>query len=290
MIPLAAGPYAARVNPLGGGLAALSYDGVDLIRPQHGVGGAPEFRGAVLAPWSNRIGDGTYRFAGIEHRLPINEPDRNNALHGLVLDDQWEVRDAAPESARLALRVDPVDGYPFRLRMHLTYALGSAGLTTTLAVTNTGDHEAPYGCGFHPYVLAGTPSIDDTVLIFDAERRLRTDPRRLLPLDRVDVDGTAYDFSDGRTVGSRTLDDAFTGLRADRSGRHRLQVGDVALWWGSALPWIQVYTPPQRDALAVEPCTSPPDAFRTGADLVVLAPGESHRVTWGIGHAVGSAR
>ncbi|MDN5852929.1 MAG: galactose mutarotase, partial [Actinomycetia bacterium] len=265
--------------------AALSYGGVDLVRPQVNAGGPPEFRGAVLAPWSNRIGDGTYRFAGADHHLPINEPERGNALHGLVLDDPWQVARSAAESATLTVSLGPVDGYPFRLALRLTYALDEGGLTVTLEATNIGEHEAPYGCGFHPYVLANTAALDtaaldESVLTFEAVRRLRTDPDRLLPLEQVDVAGTAYDFSAGERIGARRLDDAFTDIPI-----HRLRVGDVRLWWGSALRWIQVFTPPERDALAVEPCTSPPDAFRTGVDLLVLAPGESHEVAWGIGHA-----
>ena len=35
-----------------------------------------------------------------------------------------------------------------------------------------------------------------------------------------------------------------------------------------------------RTALAVEPMTCPPDAFRTGQDLVVLQPGESHTTSF----------
>jgi aldose 1-epimerase len=41
-----------------------------------------------------------------------------------------------------------------------------------------------------------------------------------------------------------------------------------------------------RTALAVEPMTSPPDAFRSGRDLLTLAPagetGDEVSVSWGI--------
>ena len=43
---------------------------------------------------------------------------------------------------------------------------------------------------------------------------------------------------------------------------------------------------PPRQALAVEPMTAPPDAFRSGRDLVTLAPagepGDEVSVSWGI--------
>jgi galactose mutarotase-like enzyme len=35
-------------------------------------------------------------------------------------------------------------------------------------------------------------------------------------------------------------------------------------------------------ALAVEPMTCPPNAFRSGEALVTLEPGESHKAAWGL--------
>ncbi|HEY1296256.1 MAG TPA: aldose epimerase, partial [Chloroflexota bacterium] len=38
----------------------------------------------------------------------------------------------------------------------------------------------------------------------------------------------------------------------------------------------------RRRGLAVEPMTCPPNAFKTGQDLIVLRPGESVALGWGI--------
>jgi aldose 1-epimerase len=38
----------------------------------------------------------------------------------------------------------------------------------------------------------------------------------------------------------------------------------------------------RRRALAVEPMTCPPNAFASGTDLIILAPGASVTHTWGI--------
>jgi aldose 1-epimerase len=38
----------------------------------------------------------------------------------------------------------------------------------------------------------------------------------------------------------------------------------------------------RRQGLAVEPMTCPPQAFRTGEDVIRLAPGESWSGEWGI--------
>jgi aldose 1-epimerase len=34
--------------------------------------------------------------------------------------------------------------------------------------------------------------------------------------------------------------------------------------------------------VAIEPMTCPPDAFRSGRDLIVLAPGQPWRASWGV--------
>ena len=56
----------------------------------------------------------------------------------------------------------------------------------------------------------------------------------------------------------------------DRSYSH------LMLFTGDPLPDVD------RRALAVEPMTCPPNAFRTGRDLVRLEPGQSFTGTWGI--------
>jgi aldose 1-epimerase len=37
-----------------------------------------------------------------------------------------------------------------------------------------------------------------------------------------------------------------------------------------------------RRSVAIEPMTCPPDAFRSGRDLIVLAPGQTWSASWGI--------
>ena len=60
------------------------------------------------------------------------------------------------------------------------------------------------------------------------------------------------------------------------------------VWADSVFRWWQVFTATPspadrlRRALAIEPMTCPPDAFRSGRDLVTLEPGSSWRGLWGI--------
>ena len=61
----------------------------------------------------------------------------------------------------------------------------------------------------------------------------------------------------------------------------------MTLWVDAAYPYLMVFTGDpvpdvNRRALAVEPMSCPPDAFRSGEALVQLQPGESWSGSWGI--------
>ena len=56
----------------------------------------PAYRGALLAPWPNRVVDGRYTFDGEEQQLPLTEPERGHALHGLLVWADWAGHGARP--------------------------------------------------------------------------------------------------------------------------------------------------------------------------------------------------
>ena len=70
----------------------------------------PLYRGAVIAPWPNRVVDGRYTFDGRIHQLPLNEPDRGHALHGLAHWVRWAVASAGPDRVRLEHHLVPQAG------------------------------------------------------------------------------------------------------------------------------------------------------------------------------------
>ncbi len=122
----------AVVTEVGGGLRLLRVDGQDLV-----AGFAPElprpvYRGSVLAPWPNRVGDGRYTWNGRTEQLALTEPDRLHALHGLVCWTPWALVDRTPDSVVLGTRIWPQPGYPHLLDLQVGYTLDGAGLTWRL--------------------------------------------------------------------------------------------------------------------------------------------------------------
>ncbi|MBP3043733.1 aldose-1-epimerase [Arthrobacter jiangjiafuii] len=292
-VELAAGDYRATVFPVGAALAALTRNGKDLVLPL-----APDtiphaFSGKVLMPWPNRITGGRYSFAGTEYQVPVNEPDTAMALHGLVCWEAWEVAEASDTHVVLAHRLMGQPGYPFQLELEAVYTLDAGtGLGVELSARNAGTEPAPYGVSAHPYLTADRAPVDRCVLDVPAARVLGGPEQPGRPLDLAelrDTAGTALSFRGPEPVGARAADHAFTGLP---DGAWQVTLTDPETGFGSLLSaqgrdarWLQVYTGEKmgRLGVAVEPMTCPPDAFNSGADLVVLAPGQEHRLAFRIG-------
>lgn len=248
-------------------------------------------QGEVLAPWPNRVVDGRWTWRDIGYQLSITEPERGHALHGLVRNMTWTVVAQRDNSVTLEVLLLAQPGWPFPLSCTIEYALDAAGLRSTLKSTNVGFEACPYGAAVHPYIALPT-RVDEVVLHVPAATWVETN-ERLAPLARRPTAGTAYDFTDGTLVGGRQVDTAFTDLVTAPDGRVEARVttpdGVTTLVWGDrSVRWWQIYTadtlpaPWYRGCLAVEPMTCAPDALNSGDGLVILEPGESHSVVWGL--------
>lgn len=281
MIAIESHGYHVEVNPVGASLARASYEGRDLILCQNGESSPPHFRGVVLAPWPNRLEDGYYEFGGHSYSVPLTEPDRKAALHGLALDRQWAVIEKESDRVRLHLDLGSDTGYPFHIALEMTYALTANGIEASLTATNDGESPAPYGCSFHPYFLPGSGLIDDVELGLEAHSWIELSQDRLLPVGPESVIPPEFDLRESPLIGSRHLDATYGAVARDSEGIAQVRFGQLDVWWDQTLPWVQVYTTPDRDAVAIEPSSCPGNAFRTGTDLVVLEPHQSHTSTWG---------
>jgi galactose mutarotase-like enzyme len=282
----------AAVDRLGGGLRSYIAAGRELLdgypageRPTSG-------RGQVLIPWPNRLEDGTYEFDGRSHQLPVNEPDKGDAIHGLVREEVWTVFEQAADRVLVGHELTPRPGYPFALTLRIEYALSEHGLTVRTSATNVGNDACPYGSGQHPYLTLGTPVVDSLILAAPGRTVLRHDERGL-PVASEAVEGTDYDFHRPREIGTLTLDHGFTDLVRGADGLARVELRDprsragLTLWVDESYRHVQLFTGDPlsdvgRRSIAVEPMTCPANAFRTGEDLVRLEPGETHTASWGI--------
>jgi aldose 1-epimerase len=291
---IANGRQQAVVTEVGATLRSYTNGGEDVIDGFEVGEMASAGRGQVLAPWPNRLGDGRYSFDGRDGRAALDEPERRNAIHGLVRWMPWQMVSRMQNIVSLACVVHAQPAYPWRLELCVEFRLGRDGLTVSTEATNTSAVPAPFGVGFHPYLTVGTTTIDPTRFLLPARRRLVADERGL-PTGDAPLAGTEFDFSSGRPLGSTRLDTAYTQLERDAEGTARVELDDprtgrgVTLWVDEHFPYLMAYTGDtlepaarRRGAVAVEPMSCPPDALRSGQDLVRLEPEATWRGRWGI--------
>jgi len=243
-------------------------------------------RGQLLLPWPNRIEDGSYEFGGRTHQVPLNEPARQNAIHGLVRWAHWSIADRAADRVAFEHVLYPQPGYPFALELRVEYSLSADGLTVRTEATNAGSETAPYGAGSHPYLAVDQDLVDGVELRVPAASVLIADERGL-PVGSAAVADEGLDFRESRPVGPARLDHCFTDLERDGRGRAEARLGTTTLWADESYPYLMVFTGDPlpdvaRRSLAVEPMTCAPNAFRSGEGLIRLEPGQAHAGSWGI--------
>jgi aldose 1-epimerase len=289
------GDQEAVVTEVGASLRSYAVAGRELLDGYQSSECSRDGRGQLLLPWPNRIAGGNYRFQGGEFQLPVNEPAHGNAIHGLARWLPWIVETHSEQALRLSVTLFPQPGYEFLLRAAAEYRLVPDGLEVVVTATNLGTEPLPWGLGAHPYLTLGSPLIDELEMVMPAELWLPSNGDGIPTGPQVPVAGTAFDFRKWHRLGSLALDTTFTGLVPDASGRAAVQLrlpsspAQLRLWMDSSQRYIQLFSgdslsDPQdrRRALAVEPMTCAPNAFRSGDGLLVLAPGDSSTSSWGI--------
>jgi len=287
------GDQRATIVEVGGGVREYAVAGRPVLDPYPVDAMCDGAHGTPLIPWPNRLEDGRYRFDGADYQVALTEPEKHNAIHGLLRWRPWRAAERDAHRVVMAARLFPLKGWPFPLDVRVAYELGDGGLTVRTVATNIGTEPCPYGCGQHPYLSPGTGLVDEATLELDAAVRILTDNPRQLPTGQEPVDGTAFDFRKGRRLGDQPIDFPFTDLARDGEGRAwvRLVGSDgrrAELWVDRHYPIVEIYTGDtlapdrRRRGLGTEPMSCPPNALATGEGVIRLEPGETIETAWGV--------
>ena len=291
---IAHGAQRATIVEVGAGVREYVDGERDVLQPYAPDAICDAAHGAPLIPWPNRLRDGRYSFDGSDYQLALTEPEKHNAIHGLLRWRNWSVADRGADRVTMQTRLHPLTGWAFPLDLSITYSLGEGGLSVELRAINIGDRPCPFACGQHPYLSPGDGNlIDDCTLELRAQTRILTDQERQLPTGSEPVGGTEYDFREPRRIGSLEVDYAFCQLERDANGLAWMRLGcpddrTVELWADESYPIIEVFTADtlaldrRRRGLGAEPMSAPPNALQSGELLAALAPGQQHTARWGV--------
>jgi aldose 1-epimerase len=221
--------YGALVQQLmvpGKGGAAdvvLGYDGME------GYLAAPNYFGASVGRYANRIANGRFTLDGTTYQLAQN--DGPNALHGGIqgFDKRlWDIADVRSAPARASVTLtyrsaDGEEGYPGNLAVSATYTLSEAN-ELQIDYRATTDKATIVNLTNHSYFnLAGAASgvsILESVLTIPADSYTPVDATLIPTGEFRPVEGSAFDFRQATRIGARIRAGGDEQLRFGRGYDH----------------------------------------------------------------------
>ncbi|MBQ1257915.1 MAG: aldose 1-epimerase [Clostridia bacterium] len=151
-VSIKAGKWTAEICPsFGMNTVRLKSGDKDILRAPESfdeLGKSPYLYGIPLLFPANRTKGGAFVFEGEKHEFPLNEPARNNHLHGLMFNAPFRILEKTA-SCVLAEFENKNERYPFPFLMRIRDEVTENGYFRTLSVLNTGSSAFPYTLAFH---------------------------------------------------------------------------------------------------------------------------------------------
>ncbi|NUQ23960.1 MAG: aldose 1-epimerase [Saprospiraceae bacterium] len=245
-------------------------------------------KNTVLFPFPNRLKDGRYEWEGNYYFFTINDAATHTALHGFGMDKPMQVSEIRCEEdqAHITCVYSPAmihQAYPFRFTYAITFSLYAPDrFEVTLHFTNDMAITIPVGLGWHPYYQL-SDSIDNLVLQLPPCEMVGIDQQMIPTGKRYEYD----EYAEPKRLGADILDNCFA--LSPQEGKAQIMIkgekGRLRYWQETGrgkFNFIQLFTPPHRQSLAVEPMTCNIDAFNNGEGLIVVKAGETISARFGI--------
>lgn len=281
--------FGANVNEIVLSKKALNYSILDGAKNYSELIKNEWYKGSKLIPFPNRILDGRYTFNRKSFKLPINFQSQKHAIHGLLYNQKFTVKDrtVSKKSSSILLEhlyLGRTDGYPFKFKVHIKYTLSGGGFECNTVIKNEHSAKIPIGDGWHPYFrLKG--SLADMLLRIPSTRQIEVDSRNI-PTGEI---RPFEKFSSLSKIADEEIDSGFQ-LRK-RNGLAETEIVDqehdlkLTVWQETGemkYNYVQVFIPPSRKSIAIEPMTCNIDAFNNGEGLIILKPKSTFNATYGV--------
>jgi aldose 1-epimerase len=244
------------------------------------------YRGAKLSPFPNRVAVGKYAFQ--DQQYTLNRNDGEHALHGLIWNLPFRImhQESAEDFAEVELVYDYISnytGYPFTFSISVLYRMEATQLSCYTIIHNTGSTALPIGDGWHPY-FSLHKKIDALRLKLPVCRQLEMDSG--IPTGNY----IPSDFYQGEiSLKNQILDHCFELSVAENIAETELIDADhnrkIVLWQEcgmNAYRFLQIYTPPDRMSIAIEPMSCAPNGFNNKNGLIELEPDSHVQFSFGI--------
>jgi aldose 1-epimerase len=237
------------------------------------------YKSAKLSPFVCRIAAGKYKWEGKTYEFPGKFTD-GNAIHGILADKPFRVLEKKTDEEHASITLEykyPGEnpGFPFPYLIRIQYTVKKGGrLYLRTIVTNESGVRIPMADGWHPYFrLEG--KVNDWLLSFRSKKNLAFD-ERLIPTGKM-IQTTA--FYSAEKIGTKFFDHCFL-LEPDQgqpaavleNPENGLRISFIP---DDSYPYLQIYTPDDRESIAIENLSSAPDSFNNELGLIEMEPGDS---------------
>ncbi len=270
--------YAAVNLQEGGRLFALKLDERQVIAEREDFPYTHSSASAIMFPYVNRVQDGQYTFEGKLYQLPINEPAKNNAIHGLLYTRRFEVykTHASSEEATVILQYNydgTSAGFPFPFDFFVTYTITETTLKVVMKVVNTGTKTFPFTIGWHPYFTS--ENLYESYIDFDCEEEYTTTD------DRSITNGTKpHELNMPFQLKNYPFDTAYR-LKKPEIGFYT-PTYKLTMTGTAAQNFVQFFTPSTENSIAIEPTIGLSNSFNNGIGLQTLAPNKTYEIAWNV--------
>jgi aldose 1-epimerase len=262
----------------GGSLQELTLNNIQVIKEFESVSSEKKYASSILFPFTGRIENGKYTFNNTVYQLEINNPETKSAIHGLVYNKVFKILNhkTTEDSLTVSLKHDQTErevGFPFKYSIIITYTFFKNGIELTAHIENKDDDPFPYSLGWHPYFFS--ENLQESKLSINSSKKIIFN-KNMSPLRFA-----ANNYNSEFQIEDKKLDDCFSLLK--NAIGFKTPNYNVNLRSSASENYIQVYTPStEKDCIAIEPLTAPPNCLNNNIGLLILNPDETYTVNWTI--------
>ncbi len=231
-----------------------------------------------MLPYSNRIRDGRFSFAGKDYQL---EGAERHSIHGALRKKPWNVIESSDTHLLCRYRTPQAGeiNWPWPIDASVHYELQANCLQSEMTLQNCGETDMPAGMGWHPY-FSRTLNGASAQVRLPATGAFQDTNGDCLPIGAAQALPEFLDFNQQRALDANVrIDHCLNGFS-----------GDATVAWPDAGIILQmraskncayaVFFNPDAPYFALEPVTNANDAFNLtpkgiDAGTVVLKPGET---------------
>ena len=230
------------------------------------------FRGGKMSPFSCRIENGQYPFEDKTYTIEKFYHEKH-ALHGILYDAVFTIQstetNAEGAMVNLAYQYKGTDkGFPFAYSLIIKWQLHKNNLVTVeTTITNLSDSTIPMMDGWHPYFKLG-PSINDASITLKSNGKIEYD-ETLLPTGKI-LNENEFEISkkiEGLHLDNCYLVDARANTCILENELYQIIVTPLMNY-----PYLQLYTPSDRNSIAIENLSGIPNCFNNKIGLQLMKP------------------